>query len=104
MKYVYLVMFDWAVDDASAVEITAYGNYDDAYTKFKEIIADEMNPDLSWVGGLEFDENGDLLTEGYTQDYDDNNSGDSEVYWSISEEGNYTSRHSNVEIRILKIL
>lgn len=46
---VYIVKLDWSTEDSNDVELTVYGTYDKAYEKFKELIANEMNPDNSWV-------------------------------------------------------
>ena len=54
---VYLVKLDWSTEDSNDIELFVYGTYDKAYEKFKELIANEMNPDNSWVGELEW-ENG----------------------------------------------
>lgn len=51
---VYLVKLDWSTEDSNDVEITVCGTYEKAYAKFKELIADEMNPDNSWVGELKW--------------------------------------------------
>ena len=54
---VYLVKLDWSTEDSNDIELFVCGTYDKAYEKFKELIANEMNPDNSWVGELEW-ENG----------------------------------------------
>ena len=54
---VYLVKLDWSTEDGNDVELSTYGTYEKAYEKFKELIANEMNPDNLWVGELEW-ENG----------------------------------------------
>lgn len=51
---VYLVQLDWSTEDSNDIELFVYGTYDKAYEKFKELIANEMNPDNSWVGELEW--------------------------------------------------
>ena len=54
---VYLVKLDWSTEDSNDIELSVYRTYEKAYEKFKELIANEMNPDNSWVGELEW-ENG----------------------------------------------
>ena len=51
---VYLVKLDWSTEDSNDIELFVCGAYDKAYEKFKELIANEMNPDNSWVGELEW--------------------------------------------------
>lgn len=87
MKYVYMVKFDWSIDDDSNIDISLFKNYDDAYAFYKQLISDEMNPDLSWVGSDAFDEDGNV-NDGYDLDYDDNNSNNSDVYWHVTDESN----------------
>lgn len=59
---VYMVMFDWATEDDSAVEVEIFGTYKKAYDRFKEIIANEMVFDISWAADA-FDENGAVKPE-----------------------------------------
>ena len=54
---VYLVKLDWSTEDSNDIELSVCSTYEKAYEKFKELIANEMNPDNSWVGELEW-ENG----------------------------------------------
>ena len=58
MKKVYIVQFDWSTTDAGSVDLFVFGKYGDAYDKFKEIICNERNPEMSWVGNIEFDDEG----------------------------------------------
>ena len=51
---VSLVNLDWSTEDSNDIELFVYGTYDKAYEKFKELIANEMNPNNSWVGELEW--------------------------------------------------
>ena len=44
---VYLVKLDWSTEDGNDVELSTYGTNEKAYEKFKELIANEMNPDNS---------------------------------------------------------
>ncbi len=51
---VYLVKLDWSTEDSNDIELFVCGTYEKAYEKFKELIANEMNPDNSWIGELEW--------------------------------------------------
>ena len=51
---VYLVNLDWSTEDSNDIELFVCSTYEKAYEKFKELIANEMNPDNSWVGELEW--------------------------------------------------
>ena len=59
---VFVVKFDWSTPDAEDVELFIYRHYDDAYDKFKEIIMGERNPEMSWVGDIEFGANLRILS------------------------------------------
>ena len=54
MEKVYIVKLEWSTEDSNSTELTVYGTYDKAYANFKELIADEMKPENSWVGELEW--------------------------------------------------
>ena len=98
---IYIVKFDWSTTDEGDVELHIYEKYEDAYSKFKEIITNELNPSVSWIGELDFDEEGNPLGH-YSLDYDDNNSEDSEVYWHFVDDWDY-NRHSFVDLIIEEI-
>ncbi len=97
MKYVYMVKFDWSTTDLEDIEIYIYENYDSAYSKFKELAQNEYNPEKSWIGELEFDEDGYPLDENYELNYEDNNSGESEVYWHFVDKNDYY-KHSFIDL------
>lgn len=42
---VYLVKLDWSTEDSNDIELFVCSTYEKAYEKFKELIANEMNPD-----------------------------------------------------------
>lgn len=83
---VYLVKLDWSTEDSNDVEITVCGTYEKAYAKFKELIADEMNPDNSWVGELEW-KNGVPKDDKIEFDFLDrrNDTDETECYWLITD-------------------
>ena len=95
-RTVYLVQFDWSTDDADGIETFLFNDYDAAYQKFKDLVMEECNPETSWVGDRALDEDKEP-NEGYLLDYDDNNSGESEVYFHVTEERNY-NYHSFIDL------
>lgn len=96
MDYVYMVKFDWSVEDARDVEITLFNNYDDAYTFYKRLISDELNPDLSWVGEQAF--NDDLtVKEGFELDCNDDDSDDENKFWHVCDLEN-GFRYSDIDL------
>lgn len=102
MKYVYLITFDWSTEDAADVDITVYGNYDSAHEKFLELISEEKTPNLSWVGNVDFDENGYPIDDFYELEYEDNPD-EEDAYWNFMVKGDY-NRHSFISLTKKKIL
>jgi len=100
---VYMIKFDWSTSDSGDVELFIYRNYDDAYDKFKAIISDERNPELSWVGNIEFDENGYPVDDHYEFEFKDNNSNESEVYWHITDKNDWY-QHSFIDLLVMEVL
>lgn len=101
MKHVYMVKFDWSVEDARDIEIILFKNYDDAYKLYKKLIADELNPDLSWVGEQAF--NDDLtVKEGFELYSSDDESNDENKCWHVYDLEN-SFRYSNIDLKRMEI-
>lgn len=94
MKYVYMVQFDWSTTDADGIETELFADYDKAYARYKEMIANELDPDLSWVGDQAFDENGEL-NEDY--EFNEGDYGDDHLYWHVVDKNDYY-RHSFIDL------
>ncbi len=103
MNKVYIVKFDWSTSDAENVELFLYTNYDKAYDKFKELICAERNPEVSWVGNIEFDDDGYPVDERYELEFEDNNSCESEVYWHITDRWDYY-QHSFIDLLVKEVM
>mgnify|MGYP001771358663 FL=1 len=101
---VYLVKLDWSTEDGNDIELTVYGTYDKAYENFKELISNEMNPDNSWVGALDW-ENGVPKDDRIELDFLDrrNDTDETECYWLISDTWNYNT-HTFISIEIKEVL
>lgn len=99
---VYIIQFDWSTPDADDIELYVYGSYDKAYDKFKELICAERNPDNSWVGNIEFNDDGYPIDEQYEFDFEDNNYDESEVWWHITDKDDYY-HHSRIDLLIKEI-
>lgn len=101
---VYLVKLDWSTEDSNDVEITVCGTYEKAYEKFKELIAEEMNPQNSWVGELEWDNDvpkDDNIEFDFLARRSD--SDETECYWMITDTWNY-GVHTFISIEIKEVL
>lgn len=101
---VYLVKLDWSTEDSNDVEITVCRTYEKAYEKFKELIAEEMNPQNSWVGELEWDNDvpkDDNIEFDFIARRSD--SDETECYWMITDTWNY-GVHTFISIEIKEVL
>lgn len=101
---VYLVKLDWSTEDSNDVEITVCGTYEKAYEKFKEMIADEKNPQNSWVGEIEWDN--DVPKDNKIEfDFLDrrSESDETECYWMVTDTWNYRV-HTFISIEIKEVL
>ena len=82
---VFIVKIDYSTEDYHDVELFAFQDYDKAYDKFKELIHAERQPENSWVGNLDFDDEGEPIGH-YELYYEDNNTCESEVWWRIEDQ------------------
>lgn len=96
MQYVYLVIFDWATEDDGGIDSYVYTSYDDAVKKFKEIIATEMTPALSWVGDEVFNSAGKINKDFILHQFTDETSG-KDLFWQVADYNN-VARYSFVDL------
>lgn len=83
---VFIVTVNSATNEGDESNVYLFTDYDKAYTAYKEFIANEMEPGNSWVGEIQWDEEGEPIDiERYHYSYDDNNSNESDVYWRIDD-------------------
>ena len=101
---VYLVKLDWSTEESNDVKIAVCGKYEKAYEKFKEMIADEKNPQNSWVGEIEWDNDvpkDDKIEFDFLDRRSD--SDETECYWMITDTWNY-GVHTFISIEIKEVL
>ena len=99
---IYLILFDWSTNDSDGIETFLYHRFGDALEKLNEIIENERNPDLSWVGEEVFDENGDVK-DGYELDCNIDDKNAQELFWHVVDSSDY-NRHSFIDLFKRKIL
>ena len=58
---------------------------------------------MSWVGDIEFDDDGYPKDDHYEFEFEDNNSGESEVYWHIVDKDNYY-QHSFIDLLVMEVM
>lgn len=88
---VYLILFDWSTNDSDGIETYLYSRFEDALEKLNEIIENECNHDVSWVGEEVFDENGDV-NDGYELDCNTDDKNAKELYWHVVDKNDYNRR------------
>lgn len=98
---IYLVLFDWSTTDNEGIETYLYYHLEDALKKVNEIIEDECNPDISWVGDEMFDENGEV-NEGYDLESNLDDKSAKEFYWYAVDKNDH-NRHSFINLFIREI-
>lgn len=103
MDKVYIVQFDWATPDADGIDIFVYGKHDDAYNKFKQLICEERDPEMSWVGNIEFDADGYPKDDGYEFEFKDADSYGSQAHWHIRDKNDWFM-HSFIDLFVKEIL
>ena len=56
-----------------------------------------------WVGDIEFDDEGYPVDEHYEFDFEDNNSGESEVWWHITDKNDWYM-YSYIDLRVMEVM
>ena len=102
MKHIYLVLFDWSVEDDTQIETYVYKNYEDAVKKFNEIITGEMDPVLSWVGDEAFNRKGKIKKGFIFHKFTDQTTG-KDLFWHVADYNNQY-RYSFINIYKKEIL
>lgn len=97
---VFTVIFDWATQDDSNVEVFIYSDYADALKKYYGIIADETNPELSWIGNEAIGYNGEI-NDGFELHEQRSVTSKTERYWRVSD--NNSIRYSCVRLSIKEL-
>lgn len=97
-KFVYVVLFDYSTDDCSGIDLYIFDTYQKALNKFNEIIEQEKQPEMSWVGE-KFKNN--------TFDYElDTNIEDAkegvELWWNVTDRNDWHF-HDFLDLRIKEI-
>ncbi len=102
---VYLIVYDWSTSsaDESSVDIEVFDTYKKAYDRFNEIIANEKNPDISWVGSEAVDKNGEIKSD---YDFEEHIASDGtqefDCWWNIIDKYDWY-RHIFLELRVMEV-
>lgn len=88
---IYLILFDWSTTDSDGIETFLYYRFEDALKKFNELIENECDADMSWVGDEVFNEDGEI-NEGYDLDCNTDDKSAKELYWHVVDKNDYNRR------------
>lgn len=97
-KFVYVILFDYSTDDCSGIDLYIFDTYQKALNKFNEIIEQEKQPEMSWVGekfknntfDYELDTNIENAKEGV------------ELWWNVTGR-NAWYFHDFLDLRIMEV-
>jgi hypothetical protein len=101
MTELYMVTLDWSTDDDEGLEQEFFTNYKEAALRFNEMIENEKNPNLSWVGDKAFDDSG-KVNKDYELDYCLQSESDGNLYWNIVDRYDYYC-HSFISLKKVKV-
>ena len=97
-KFVYVVLLDYSTDDCSGIDLYIFDTYQKALNKFNEIIEQEKQPEMSWVGE-KFTNN----TFDYELDTNIENAKDGvELWWNVTDRNDWYF-HNFLDLKIKEI-
>lgn len=99
---IYMVLFDWSTTDDEAVEVELFDTYKKAYTRFNEIISNEMVFDISWAAEA-FDDNGEIL-DGYEFEEHIESDGIQEYdcWWNLTNKNDWYV-HDFIDLKVMEV-
>ena len=80
----YLVMLEWLTEDDNGLDFYLYKDYNADKNKYKQLIKDENDADISWVGSEVFNENGEV-NEGYELECSKVTEKGQDLYWKVTD-------------------
>ena len=99
-KYVYMVEFDWSVEDGCDIETELFATYDKALERYNQLVNEEKNNEDGWVHDV-FGPNGTIL-KGYTFEEYGNKEKQEDLYWSCVMDEWY-EYHSIIQLKKLEV-
>ncbi len=102
---VYMVLFDWSTTDDEAVEVELFDSYLKARKRFDEIIYNECDADMSWVGSQVFNEDGDVNDDFELEtncDIVPDDDGEYDLYWNITDRSDWNI-HDFLDLQIMEV-
>ncbi len=98
---VYIVQYEYSTEDEREVKLHVFDTFDKAYQKFQALIVEEMTPDISWIGDLDWKdgqppEEYEFLSN---EEYDENQ----RQYWYVTDT-NDVQYHTYLDLVIKRVL
>lgn len=101
-SYTYLVMLEWSTEDDNGIDYYLYHDYKAAKNKYKRLIEDENDADISWIGSEVFNENGEV-NKGYRFKCSEKTNKEQNLCWEVSDL-NDSKRFSIITLTKVEIL
>lgn len=101
-NHVYLVMLEWSTEDDNGIDYYLYYDYAAAKAKYKQLIKDEKDADISWVGSEVFDENGEA-NERYDFECSTITREEKNLCWKVTDTEQY-NRYTLITLTKVEIL
>ena len=101
-SYTYLFMLEWQTEDDSGLDYYLYHDYSAAKDKYENLIRDENDADISWVGSEVFDENGEV-NDGFEFNCTEETNEEQNLCWKVTDTNSY-NRYSLITLTKVEIL
>ena len=97
-KFLYVVLLDYSTDGYSGIDLYIFDTYQKALNKFNEIIEQEKQPEMNWIGE-KFTNN----TFDYELDTNIENAKDGvELWWNVTDRNDWYF-HDFLDLKIKEI-
>ena len=97
-KFVYVVLLDYSTDDCSGIDLYIFDTYQKALNKFNEIIEQEKQPEMSWVGEKFTNNTFDYELDTNIEDAKDG----VELWWNVTDRNDWYF-HDFLDLKIKEI-
>ncbi len=99
----YLVVFDWSADDCESVDIEVFDTFQKAFNRFNEIITNEKNPNVSWIGEYAVDANGEIKDDYEFEEHIETDGTDEfACWWNVTDKNDWY-QHDFLSIQIKEV-
>lgn len=102
---VYIIIYDWSTSSAddSSIKVEVFDTYKKAYYRFNEIIANEKNPNMSWIGAEAVNENGEIKKDyAFDEHIESDGTQEFDCWWNITDKNDWY-RHNFLDLRGMEV-